>query len=134
MRRLAIIGGLMFMAACQKAPLAVENPCRAPLAVTTPSTSRYQVAKDASDFCIKTAAYQHVRAGEAVEAAARAALLQCAAHENQVIKAIAGPVMDYERKSVHEDMLHLAQTTAVQKRSMGCGAQGGKAENLGDRR
>ncbi len=123
---------LLALAGCQKpAPPALPS-CRPPLARVTPHASAQQAAGDAMYNCVRTAAYDGVRGGEVVEAAAKEALSQCAGAEAAYFKIFASQrkVWPHDRKAVDDQLAAAAQLTAAQKRARGCGRPGGEPESL----
>jgi hypothetical protein len=136
-RRGAAIGlslGIAGLTACEKPPPPPQPTCRPPTLVATASPTPEDTAHDALFNCVKQAAFQQVSRGGAVQAAAESAVSQCASAQAAYLKAIAAtrPLYAYERGVILDQVAQVAKSTAVQKRSRGCGRRDGDAESLMD--
>ena len=134
-RRGAAIGlcvGFAGMTGCEKPAPPPEPTCRPPTLVATPSPTPEDTAHDALFNCVKQAAFQQVSRGGAVQAAAESAASQCAPAQAAYLKAIAATrtLYAYERGVILEQVAQVAKSTAVQKRSRGCGRPGGEVRGV----
>ena len=131
---IAAFVALLGLASCEKPPPPGPPSCQPPALVATPSPTAEDVAHDALFNCVEESAYQGVSRGGPVAAAASGAVAQCAPAQAAYLKAIraARPLSAYERDLIQEQVGKVAQSTAVRKRSRGCGRPGGEPETLND--
>ena len=119
------------LASCEK-PAPPVITCRPPILKHLSNPSPEDLAHDAAANCERTAAFQAVGRGGPVAAAVQTAEASCAPLVDQYLQAYAAqrPLYPYQRVMLHDKFHQIAQITAAQKRSMGCGLPGGQAEKL----
>ena len=120
------------LCACQPKAAKPVDTCKPPVPIVTPNATPKDLAKDTAYNCLRQAAYEGVRGGATIDAAAAAALTSCKPQADAYVKAQTGnlPNWDYEHGAIRDELASLAHATAVQKRSRGCGRPGGQADSL----
>jgi len=126
--RVALV--LVFIAAsasaCSK-PSPPEDTCVMPDFTATAAPGTYMGQREQAAFCVRRAAFEMARKGGPLPPIAAAALARCAKEEADTLAALQkmGPVYDYQRQMIHDDLTHAAARAAVQARSIGCGKRPG---------
>jgi hypothetical protein len=125
-RALSLAGALLLLAACGKAEAPVDT-CRTPDFAAKATSGTFAGEKEAAMLCVKRAAFAMVKAGQPLPGIAEAAMIQCKPAEAAMGKT--DPLEDWQRKALHETLTHVAERTATQARSTGCGQRPGEAKD-----
>lgn len=123
---LGAVAALLILAGCDK-PEPPVDPCHAPDLTPKASAGTFAGEKEAATLCIKKAAFEMTKAGQPVAGIGAAAMARCATLEAAIGKS--EPLEDWQRKALHETLTHVAERTATQSRSMGCGRRPGEAKD-----
>ena len=123
LRALGVTAAVLVLAGCEK-PEPPVDPCRAPDLIARAAAGTFAGEKEAATLCIKKAAFEMTKAGQPVAGIGAAAMAQCAPLEAAIGKS--EPLEDWQRKALHDTLTHVAERTASQSRSMGCGRRPGE--------
>ena len=125
-RALSLAGTLLVLAGCNQAQAPVDT-CRTPDLTAKAAAGTFAGEKEAAMLCVKRAAFGMTKAGQPLPGIAETAITQCKSVEAAMGKS--DPLEDWQRKALHETLTQVAERTAVQARSMGCGLRPGEAKD-----
>ena len=126
-RGLVLAAAAIVLVGCAKAP--PEDTCKTPDFTPKAASGTYAAEKEAVTICVRKAAFGLAKAGGDIRHAGEAAVGQCAAEEAAVGVKSGDRIYEWQRKELHDSLIHTAQIAATQARATGCGLPPGAAKD-----